>query len=72
VHNACGSACGNNRHIAGAVGVRIEVLKAHHLARTALRVLANCAPGYEPTAVPHAVALIEDGRPAARPLISVS
>ena len=36
---------------------------AHHLERTALRVLTDCAPGYEPVAVPHAVALIEDGRP---------
>jgi len=32
---------------------------AHHLARTALRVLADCAPDYVPAAVPHAVALIE-------------
>ena len=40
---------------------------AHHLARTALRVLADCAPGYEPAAVTHAVALIEDGRPAPLP-----
>jgi len=45
---------------------------AHHLARTALRVLADCAPGYEPAAVTHAVALIEDGRPATLPLISAS
>lgn len=45
---------------------------AHHLARTALRVLADCAPGYEPAAVTHAVALIEDGRPAPLPLISAS
>ena len=45
---------------------------AHHLARTALRVLADCAPGYEAAAVPHAVALIEDGRPATMPLISAS
>jgi DNA-binding GntR family transcriptional regulator len=37
---------------------------AHHLERTALRVLADCAPGYEPVAVPHAVALIE-GQPSA-------
>jgi DNA-binding GntR family transcriptional regulator len=35
---------------------------AHHLERTALRVLADCAPEYEPAAVPHAVSLIE-GRP---------
>jgi DNA-binding GntR family transcriptional regulator len=32
---------------------------AHHLARTALRVLSDCAPGYAPVAVPHAVALID-------------
>lgn len=32
---------------------------AHHLARTALRVLADCAPEYTPVAVPHAVALID-------------
>ena len=32
---------------------------AHHLARTALRVLADCAPDYTPRAVPHAVALAE-------------
>jgi DNA-binding GntR family transcriptional regulator len=38
---------------------------AHHLARTALRVLADCAPDYEPVAVPHAVALIERQPPAA-------
>ena len=45
---------------------------AHHLARTALRVLADCAPGYTPTAVPHAVTLIEVGRTAAVPLTSAS
>jgi DNA-binding GntR family transcriptional regulator len=38
---------------------------AHHLARTALRVLANCAPDFEPVAVPHAVALIDREPPAA-------
>jgi DNA-binding GntR family transcriptional regulator len=32
---------------------------AHHLSRTALRVLADCAPDYVPVAVPHAVALID-------------
>jgi DNA-binding GntR family transcriptional regulator len=32
---------------------------AHHLAGTAMRVLADCAPDYEPIAVPHAVALVE-------------
>ncbi len=37
---------------------------AHHLARTALRVLTDCAPGYIPRSVPHAVALI-DRRPSA-------
>ena len=35
---------------------------ARHLARTALRVLSDCAPDYEPVAVPHAVSLI-DRRP---------
>jgi DNA-binding GntR family transcriptional regulator len=39
---------------------------AHHLERTALRVLADCAPGYEPAAVPHAVALIDRQAPAGR------
>ena len=38
---------------------------AHHLARTALRVLVDCAPDYLPTAVPHAVALIDRRPPAA-------
>jgi DNA-binding GntR family transcriptional regulator len=38
---------------------------AHHLARTALRVLTDCAPDYEPVAVPHAVALIDRHPPAA-------
>jgi DNA-binding GntR family transcriptional regulator len=38
---------------------------AHHLERTALRVLADCAPGYRPAAVPHAVALIEAKPPGA-------
>src|SRR5882757_3979102 len=32
---------------------------AHHLERTALRVLTDCAPDYTPVAVPHAVALID-------------
>jgi len=40
---------------------------AHHLARTALRVLTDCAPDYVPRAVPHAVALIEGRQVAARP-----
>ena len=34
---------------------------AHHLARTAARVLADCAPGYEPAAVTHALRLVERG-----------
>jgi DNA-binding GntR family transcriptional regulator len=38
---------------------------AHHLARTALRVLSDCAPGFAPVAVPHAVALIDRPPPAA-------
>jgi DNA-binding GntR family transcriptional regulator len=38
---------------------------AHHLERTALRVLIDCAPGYVPVAVPHAVALVERVPPAA-------
>jgi DNA-binding GntR family transcriptional regulator len=37
---------------------------AHHLARTALRVLTDCAPKYVPVAVPHAVALIDRRPPA--------
>ncbi len=37
---------------------------AYHLARTALRVLTDCAPDYVPVAVPHAVALIERQPPA--------
>jgi hypothetical protein len=41
---------------------------AHHLERTALRVLADCAPGYRPAAVPHAVALIDRQPSAALPL----
>ena len=45
---------------------------AHHLERTALRVLADCAPAYEPAAVPHAVALIDREAPAARPLTSTA
>ena len=32
---------------------------AHHLARTALRVLTDCAPDYVPLAVPSAIALID-------------
>ena len=39
---------------------------AHHLERTALRVLTDCAPEFVPVAVPHAVALIDPERPAAR------
>ncbi len=37
---------------------------AHHLARTALRVLTDSAPSYEPTAVIHAVALVDRRAPA--------
>jgi DNA-binding GntR family transcriptional regulator len=36
---------------------------AHHLERTALRVLADCAPDFTPVAVPHAVALIDRQSP---------
>jgi len=36
---------------------------AHHLAGTATRVLTNCAPAYQPIAVPHAVALIDHQLP---------
>jgi DNA-binding GntR family transcriptional regulator len=39
---------------------------ANHLARTALRVLTDCAPDFVPVAVPHAVALVDGVRPAAR------
>jgi hypothetical protein len=35
-------------------------------------VLADCAPGYEPAAVPHAVALIDREAPAALPLTSTA
>lgn len=31
---------------------------AHHLSRTALRVLTDCKPDYQPVAVPHAVDLV--------------
>jgi DNA-binding GntR family transcriptional regulator len=31
---------------------------AHHLSRTALRVLQDCKPDYEPVSVPHAVELV--------------
>jgi DNA-binding GntR family transcriptional regulator len=41
---------------------------AHHLERTALRVLTDCAPKYVPVAVPHAVALIDRHPPAASQL----
>jgi DNA-binding GntR family transcriptional regulator len=43
---------------------------AHHLARTALRVLADCAPGYVPVAVPHAVALVDREPPSAARLFT--
>jgi DNA-binding GntR family transcriptional regulator len=39
---------------------------AHHLERTALRVLADCAPDFTPVAVPHAVALIDRQPPVDR------
>jgi hypothetical protein len=39
---------------------------AHHLERTALRVLTDCAPDFVPVAVPHAVALIDRQAPALR------
>src|SRR5690242_4346955 len=39
---------------------------AHHLERTALRVLADCAPDFTPVAVPHAVALIDRQSPVAQ------
>jgi DNA-binding GntR family transcriptional regulator len=45
---------------------------AHHLARTALRVLTDCAPDYVPLAVPHAVALIDHHPPAALRLTGTS
>ncbi len=45
---------------------------AHHLARTALRVLTDCAPDYVPQAVPHAVALIDRRPPAALRLTAAS
>jgi DNA-binding GntR family transcriptional regulator len=44
---------------------------AHHLARTALRVLTDCAPEYVPTAVPHAVGLIERS-PATAPRLTAT
>jgi DNA-binding GntR family transcriptional regulator len=45
---------------------------AHHLARTALRVLTDCAPDFVPVAVPHAVALIDRHPPAALRLAAPS
>jgi DNA-binding GntR family transcriptional regulator len=45
---------------------------AHHLARTALRVLTDCATDYVPLAVPHAVALIDRHPPAALRLTGTS
>jgi DNA-binding GntR family transcriptional regulator len=45
---------------------------AHHLARTALRVLTDCAPDFVPVAVPHAVALIDRHPPAALRLTGAS
>ena len=52
------------------VGALTEM--AHHLQRTALRVLTDCAPEYEPVAVPHAVALIDRQAPAALRLTGAS
>jgi DNA-binding GntR family transcriptional regulator len=45
---------------------------AHHLERTALRVLTDCAPDFVPVAVPHAVALIDRQAPAALRLTGAS
>jgi len=39
---------------------------AHHLARTAVRVLTDCAPDYEINAVPHALELVAGNAVAAR------
>jgi hypothetical protein len=41
---------------------------AHHLSRKVLRVLTDCAAGYPPSAVPHAVTLINRISPVARRL----
>src|ERR1700730_6080271 len=46
--------------------------EAHHLARTALRVLTDCAPEYVPGAAPHAFALIARKPPAALRLTGAS
>jgi DNA-binding GntR family transcriptional regulator len=40
---------------------------AHHLARTAIRVLSDCAPAYHPAAVQHAVAIAIGSVVVARP-----
>jgi DNA-binding GntR family transcriptional regulator len=45
---------------------------AHHLERTALRVLADCAPDFVPVAVPHALALIDSDPPTALRLTGTS
>ena len=45
---------------------------AHHLARTALRVLTDCAPEYVPVAVPHAVSLIDRQPPTVLRLTGAS
>ena len=45
---------------------------AHHLARTALRVLTDCAPDYVPVAVPHAVSLIDRQPPTVLRLTGAS
>jgi DNA-binding GntR family transcriptional regulator len=45
---------------------------AHHLARTALRVLTDCAPDFVPVAVPHAVSLIDRQPPTVLRLTGAS
>src|SRR5271169_501775 len=77
-HRVCTAAAGDVEHaailealIAGDEhGALTEM--AHHLERTALRVLTDCAPEYEPVAVPHAVALIDRRAPAALQLTGAS
>ena len=52
-HAAILEALSEGNHAAALVGL------AHHLARTAERVLADCAPEYKAKAVPHALELLE-------------
>ena len=52
-HAAILEALSEGDHAAALVGL------AHHLARTAERVLADCAPEYKAKAVPHALELLE-------------